>query len=321
MQSRNHAIDWLRAWSVLYIVGYWHLFNYVLNFPQYANIYTTYLTYIVLGIFTLTSGYLLATRSLHLNFYEVKTFYYRRLIRIYPLYFLALIAFLFTGLANSKTVLKGMLLTSMLQPPAPPTLWFITMIMLFYVIAPVLISYTEQLIAYLIWCGIIIISLISIHVFIQPIDLRILMYFPAFAAGIIIARNQLLHYMLNKYRWLLALLLMPAFWLFTTGKDNTLYGIAALIPSIVVGSLAFLVYAEQYLGNRYNAIIAVISYASFCMYLFHRIVYKYLVMLYFPQELLLQIAYLLIFGVGISFIISYMIQKYYDDSIVRLGYK
>lgn len=143
MRNRNHAIDILRALSVLYIVGYWHLFNYIQGFPH-ANYYTEALTYTILGTFTFASGYLLAGRALGGGVAGLLAFYRRRLLRIYPLYAIALVIFVGIGLVDATIATRAALLVSMLLPPAPPTLWFITMIMSFYLIAPLLINFAER---------------------------------------------------------------------------------------------------------------------------------------------------------------------------------
>lgn len=318
MPQRNHSIDLLRALSVIYIVGYWHLFDYVPNFPGYANLYTKCLIKIILGIFALTSGYLLANRPIQLNYIEITEFYRRRLLRIYPLYALALFLFWWANLASSTVILKGAVLISMFAPPAPPTLWFITMIMVFYLIAPILIHYADRFVTYLAICGLILIGLIGYHNVIQRLDLRILMYFPAFAAGITIARNAKLQQLIHDKTLIITLMLIPAFWLFTKSNEFTVLGAMASIPAILIGSIIFLVYTERY-ANKYNYVIANISYASFCMYLLHRVVYKYIIMLYFPHDFTMQVIYSFILGVGISFMLAYWIQKLYDQGLTIIN--
>jgi len=142
--ERNNAIDFLRAFCVLYIVGYWHLVPYSTAFPGYANYYTEGLKEIVLGAFALSSGFLLAQRDIGLSPREVLSFYRRRLVRIYPLYLLAVLLFGLAGIASPAQVTEAALLISMFTPPALPTLWFITMIMFFYLAAPFLIHASEN---------------------------------------------------------------------------------------------------------------------------------------------------------------------------------
>ena len=82
--------DWLRAAYIFNIVGFWHLFNYTDAFPAYYKVVTVRLTVVVLGLFVMLSGYLLGGSRPNLSIAGTWTFYKRRLLRIYPLYVVAL---------------------------------------------------------------------------------------------------------------------------------------------------------------------------------------------------------------------------------------
>jgi peptidoglycan/LPS O-acetylase OafA/YrhL len=317
MSSRNHAIDALRALSVLYIVGYWHLFNYVQGFPGYANLGTEGLKDIILGTFTFTSGYLLAGKALQLQWAEVFTFYRRRLLRIYPLYAAALLLFLMAGLTEKTVAVKGLLLISMFAPPAPPTLWFITMIMIFYLVAPLMIHTAERPFSFLVLCGLMVAGLVVFHRLVNPLDLRILLYFPAFALGVAVARQPILRQGIQRGRWPLTLLALLSYLPFQVGSEGSLPGVGLLLPLTLIGTLVLFAQAEHYLGRRPNMLIFAISYASFCLYLFHRLVYKLLYTIYFPDAPLDQFIYLLGLGFSSALVLSYLIQKGYDQSLAR----
>ena len=197
--ERNNAIDVLRAFCVLYIVGYWHLFPYSSAFPGYANHYTEGLKELVLGAFALSSGYLLAQRDIGLSAREVLSFYRRRLVRIYPLYLLAVILFGVAQIASVEQVIHAALLTSMFTPPALPTLWFITMIMFFYLAAPFLIHVSGRVTGCLLLGGAIWLAFALYHLVVNPIDVRILMYFPAFLFGILLHRQPLVQPALTRW--------------------------------------------------------------------------------------------------------------------------
>jgi hypothetical protein len=62
MSRRYTAIDLLRAGSIIYIVGYWHLLGYVESVHGYKNDLTYRLTVVVLGLFTLIAGVLAGRR-------------------------------------------------------------------------------------------------------------------------------------------------------------------------------------------------------------------------------------------------------------------
>ena len=59
----NLTINLIRALSIMYIIGFWHLFNYTDAFFSYKNVITIRLTYIVLGVFySAISGYFIGLK-------------------------------------------------------------------------------------------------------------------------------------------------------------------------------------------------------------------------------------------------------------------
>ncbi|PSN16413.1 hypothetical protein C7293_02580 [filamentous cyanobacterium CCT1] len=96
------------------------------------------MTLIALGLFTLISGFLSGKSVMRSQ--GIKDFYVKRLVRIYPLYLIAVVLFFICKENNGITSIKSLFFVSMLYGPAPRTLWFITMIMLFYLMVPFLLS-------------------------------------------------------------------------------------------------------------------------------------------------------------------------------------
>jgi peptidoglycan/LPS O-acetylase OafA/YrhL len=62
-----------------------------------------------------------------------------------------------------------------------------------------------------------------------------------------------------------------------------------------------------------------LSYASFGVYLFHRLVFKGAMAVYFPAGGLHQALYLLLVAVPLSFAVAYLVQKSYDKGLARLA--
>ena len=314
--GRNCAIDLLRAFCVLYIVGYWHLIPYSSAFPGYANYVTEGLKEIVLGTFTLSSGYLLAQGNVGLRARQIFSFYRRRLVRIYPLYLLAVGLFGIAGIASPLQVTEAALLISMFSPPALPTLWFITMIMFFYLAAPFLIQAAGNIPRYLLLGGGLLLAFALFHHTINPIDVRMLMYFPAFLLGILLHRQPGSLLFMSHWCWLVLVLLPPALTISMSGNEWSISGALLKVPFILAGSGVFLVCANRFASDSYSRTIYWVSYASFCTYLFHRLVFKYSIEAYFPDDGLLQLIYLLAFSLPATLILSYVAQKAYDQSVV-----
>jgi surface polysaccharide O-acyltransferase-like enzyme len=73
---------------------------------------------------------------------------------------------------------------------------------------------------------------------------------------------------------------------------------------------------------KYQKILSKLSYATFGMYLFHRVIYVKLIQLFgrFPPGIsdneIIKLVLLIIFGIGFSLIVGYYIQ-YANDSIIK----
>ncbi|MFN2308677.1 MAG: acyltransferase family protein [Gammaproteobacteria bacterium] len=317
--DRNPAIDLLRVLSIVYIVGYWHLIPYTSWLPGYANHLTEAIKDVALGSFVFSSGLLLARRDVRLELGEFLGFYQRRLVRIYPLYLFALLVFGLAGLASAPVLLKAALLVSMFAPPAPPTLWFIAMIMFFYLLAPLLIWAARRPVRFLSLCAGILFCCLAYHHLVRPMDSRLFLFLPSFAAGIYLQRNVPLHEYLHRQRLYLLVALLPAYWI-GLPADNGFDLVVSLLraPMTLLGAVLCVVYAERLFGHRHSPVILKLSYASFGVYLFHRPVFELVSGSYFPADGLAQAVYLVLVAVPLSFILAYGVQKGYDAVMARL---
>lgn len=318
--ERNNAIDLLRVICIVYIVGYWHLIPYTTWLPGYANQYTEAVKDIALGTFVFSSGLLLARRDVQLRFDALLSFYQRRVMRIYPLYLLALILFGLAGLASWPVIAKAALLISSFAPPPPPTLWFITMIMFFYLLAPLLIRAARSAPGFAVLSAGLLLACLGYDVYIHPMDSRLFLLFPSFALGVYIQRAPATKERLQRHPlWLLALLI-PAFWLGLPGNNGFDTSTSLLrAPLVALGAVLLVIYTERLCKRLHSPFILALSYASFGVYLFHRLIFKQAIALYYPTDGLLQALYLLGLAVPVTFILAYMVQKAYDTGLARLA--
>ena len=312
--DKSLAIELLRAVCVLWIVGFWHLMNYTHGFPGADNAVTLRLTVIVLGLFTFVSGFLLARAPMRLRAPELGRFYARRLLRIYPLYLLALLAFWALGMADRSTALKAALGMSMVYGPAPLTLWFITMILEFYLVAPLLIALRGRP-ALFVLAALGLFGVAAVCGRAANGDLRLAEYFPAFALGVYWA-NHGERSSTRTTLWACAAAAAAWAWSLVAGSDPQ-YSLAG-IPLVTCGALAaFLLAGRLPLSPRGGLVraAALVSYAGFAMYLFHRIVYKGLHALYDPASPGLGLAWLLLVGLPVVLLVSLLLQRACDASL------
>lgn len=307
--KKSAAIDILRASSVLYIVGFWHLLNYTSAFPGYANAVTYRITVVILGLFVFLSGYLLASKEMPASLSGVAAFYRNRLLRIWPLYALALLAFVAYGIASVKTALLASVGVGMIYGGPPLTLWFVTSLLVFYLVAPALILSARTPIVFL---GITVtLFLLARH---YQIDARLALYFPSFVLGVLVARNRQavdrIPLALIAIASVIALAISAS-----SGfpeKATESIGIAAIVP------LFCLRLGERlYTAPEAPKLLRAISYAGFAMYLFHRPIYATLVTLQ-PNNPELQMLYLVGVCLPVVTVASYAIQSGYDAIVGRL---
>lgn len=308
------GLDLLRVISILYIVGVWHLLGYAEPVPLYNNVYTYRLTWILLGTFTLISGYFVG--GYDIKRYGVLSFYKKKLFRLYPLYFLAIVLFAAAGIADLNTLIKAALGYSMFIRPAPPTLWFVTMLLVFYFFSPLFISVLKR--NFWLYCGLygMIMGILAGYELISKLyfnyyylDVRLVVYLAPFMLGLYLAH----HKNVSKLVKVLALCSLVLALLLDSGEWG--YNLLLSIPMVALCPLVlFDIFRKiKIKSDLCQSVVLFVSYASFCMYLFHRPVYLLLKKVYFPSDLPYQILYLIVVGVTLVIVISYIIQKGYDN--------
>lgn len=304
------SIDLMKCVCVVYIVAYWHLFNYTEFFPLYYNDVTVRITIVVLALFSLISGYTLGSKKFTVTPSALKTFYRARLLRIYPLFIFASLSFYALHLTDGWTLFRTVIFASIFFKPYPITLWFISMIGLFYLFTPFLSAACKNKFSYIFLSVATLLGLMILALLNSDLDLRLIMYLPSFLAGIFIAHHD---EALSKAR------LLPIFcgfilslvFSYTYGKS--VEEDLTSIPLTLSGSLMFfycVVKQERKLSK--NSLIAFLSYASFCAYLFHRPIYKIMLDLYHPETARFEFIYLTLICVPTLFLTAWIIQKGYD---------
>jgi peptidoglycan/LPS O-acetylase OafA/YrhL len=321
--NRIIGIDLLRVTSILYIVGFWHINSYTKAIPYYNNFVTIRLAYITLGTFVFISGYLIGLKNILISKHSVLHFYQKRLLRIYPLYLIAIGLFTFFHMSDLITSLKAACLVSMLVKKAPPTLWFIPMLMLFYIISPfvIVVCRTNKISQLLLYCSCLITCLLLYNKLTKLLDIRVIMYFPAFILGVYVSNNGK-NIFLQKSHIVFLLLIISILVSFieTTHKSTKLLLNTPLI--VLCSYLLFRGSSEIAVSsNRVYKSIILMSYSSYCMYLFHRPLYVILTKIYFPKAYLSQVVYLVLFCLPCIIISSFIIQKLYDILIGTLTSK
>lgn len=331
---RYLGIDLFKFLAIFYIVSYWHMFNYVNVFDDYNNIFTDIFTRILLGYFVFVSAFF-AGKALAKK--SIKGYIKDKIVRIYPLYLLAILTFFMLGISSNFSLFTAVFSLSMFIKPAPWTLWFITMIMMFFLISPLFLRFlnlstykmfgllTSLFVVYYIY-----------DIFIGRLDYRLYMYTLPFVFGFLESSNDKnsISKIMSKAQLVIAFCIgiYIAFHFYQSHSELVRH--ISKVPLVLFGaSLAFLFSCKVKISTEYRGIITKLSYASFCMYLFHRPVFvlmnrgfntlnnlynKYLY-LSLPIDLeWIRFMYLLLLAVPLTIFLSYHIQALYDSFLIRL---
>jgi peptidoglycan/LPS O-acetylase OafA/YrhL len=324
-RERNQAIDLLRALSILWIVGYWHLLGYAPAVDGYKNGLTHRLTVVVLGLFVLIAGHLIGRSGIR-NGADILAFYRRRLIRIYPPYVLALLLFALCGLLKAGQFLPAALLVSSFGDNPPHTLWYIAMLVVFYLLAPFLLLLRERLgrgIGAGIAAAAVLIGLSTVLWQLVPqVDPRLFLYFPPFVVGLLVS-SQLEPERLSPWGLLLVLALGVA------GALESLVHVGSQLDNDMIGSvlatlvpLALLVLVQRWLPRlRLWAPLMAVSTASYFMYLFHRPIFHWLSPLgkaLLPAGPVPEVAWLMGFCLPVIVVVAWLGQRAYDTLVTSI---
>ena len=306
-KERNLEIDALRSFAVLYIVGWFHTVSF--NTPV-ENL----MCCCVLALLCFISGLMLARRYALDNFREIVNYYRHRFFRIYPLYFVVLTIYLLMGIIKTDTYWKSVLLTNMLIREPLLTLWFISMLFIFYAVAPLFLHnyFTKKslLLMCLLWVG-----LMTVHHLTDLIDLSLPLYLVPFVFGMMAARATALEKTLENKQLLLfcAAILLCVLWLFPRQKG--IVQILILDIGVIASIPVFLPFGRYMSKHLPLKLIEFLSYASFLTYLSHRVLYALGGKLYHSPNKLTAVIYYGCLVLPAMIVISYYVQLIYDKLI------
>lgn len=310
--QRMRAFDYARAISMIWIVGVWHLLADYMRLDIKNPVFSA-ITYGVLGTFTYISGYFLGKKQVK-NIKDARAFLKKRLLRIYPLFFVSCTSlFLVHIVTKADTIvsMKQYLLTlagmSCIFKPAPSTIWYVSMIILFYLFTPLIIAADNN------WgkaarCTLIYAGLILLDLLIE-IDGRVLLWFPVYSLGLI-SSNYVFQ---EKCNWAVAIGSVALFFAVMCLPINAGGGIVNFISSLLF--VAFILqFCKLMIGIRVlDGTLKWISYASMSAYLFHRQWYGMLNVIWARFDWMKALCALITL-----LIIAYIIQKIYDCLIVQV---
>jgi peptidoglycan/LPS O-acetylase OafA/YrhL len=330
-------VDILKATAILLIV-FGHIDNNLTNY-ELVRLLGEYNGIIGLSIFFFISGFLLSqTDSVIKSMKDIKKFYMKKCIRIFPLYWVALASLIIIfglwqinpGHVNPYNFSLDNLLLHFfgLQGIFPynsiQSMWFVGVIVLFYLLYPIIVYLSKNLFETFIVSSGILILLVILHVFLGLININGLLYYPVFITGIFI--NQIAYSskkivdenFLKKILFLNIILISGIFLVLIVSEfyqsnlqflKPQLLLLGAMIPFCVI----YLIFTHIFIKIRGKImeLISLIAFATYAIYLFqHQIlaVFAYITDL-FIRNIILQDIVILTFGFAGTILCGIIIQK------------
>lgn len=317
-KKRDLQFDIVRVLATLWIVGVWHMLDYV-DAPRLLEMKKDlgYVTTCMLATFMFMSGYFLSKYTFGTK-EEITIFYKKRLTRFFPLFFLSALVLYRIGFNPGRLQLLFTLtgLSSYIGHQSG-TIWFLSMLFSFYMITPFVVRGVER-IQYGAWMKSIIVVLFCI-VFIYALsctplnyDKRLSYTMPFYGLGLILGREPFIKTISSKwYILLLSALLLTLLHAFNIS------GVRYLHIDTVVAIILFFCICYWLQNLPIGGIISFLSYASMAMYLFHRPVYI-LFLKYVNHNAKATIPEVLFFILPLTIVISYTIQYSYDFCLEKI---
>lgn len=316
MNKRVAFFDCARSLCMLFIVAYWHIYA---HFSTPADIPAPWggsLSRGVLASFFFISAYFLGKKPVT-SVRDALSFYKKRLLRFYPLYFLSatsllLVHYLFKVdyISSFRQYILSLFGLSCFFTPAPKTIWFVSMLIPFYLVTP-LINAFRRVWQKAVCCILIFMAMWGMGLCGIPVDSRLALYFPVYSAGIILGSCISIS---ERPR---PSVLAGGFLLFCAGV--LLFGRTGRFIwhyPVMAGFIPFIIEAGKLLSGPalLSRVFRFISYGSMAAYLFHR------QLLGIPLVLMGQLPvwffYLIILPVIL--IVSWFIQFIYDRLLGRM---
>lgn len=314
---RNAAIDLVRAFSILWIVGIWHVFDYLPDLPGAKNDVTYRVTVALLGLFVLVSGYLMGLKDVPLKARPLRDFYIGRFGRIYPPFVLACLLFALFKLADVASLVKAALLVAMLWGPAPFTLWFIAMIALFYAITPLLMAargngWTFALVV----AGLTVLSALA-HLQWDNVSPRLAMYLPSYCLGLWLAAHEVPWRKLLIFGLIAA---VPAFAMSTEAETRMIESSLWSTPwAIALSAALFGAAMAGEAGLPRWGWILFVAQASYFLYLFHRPIYALFLKIHDPAGWQGRAALIMLLALPVAVVAAWVGQRLYDRAWAAWG--
>ena len=290
-----------------------------------------YLEFFLLGCFTFMAGYLLVRSFNKTHEKNLLSIWASKIMRIYIPYILALTLFaiFFDIEATRLDLVIHMFGAQLLMAPriGVPimTIWYVGLLIVYYLIFPVLLKFIESVPGLLLTTILIFLGAYIFHTRWQFIEYRFFYYYYVFVAGIICAKTGCLRRITSRKYYLLdkLLLFLLGIYVLSLFNNEPSYSInpeyVLAITFYILATVLFVFSVAQVLikGKEKLTLFGIIAFASYFAFLFHRLIWKLILIPFIFQSDLLWFLYVILIGSAIVISVSYYLQKLYNYIIDR----
>ena len=285
-----------------------------------------YFEAVLLGIFFFISGYFTG-RSFQKENKGSVSFFFSRMVRIFPPYLLAVVLYVFFLGVTLKKFNLFVYLTGTHFIFAPNyakivlTLWYVGAIILFYLIFGLLLANLHSTRALIIGAAIVFAAVYVLHQWTGLIDERFFKYYIVFLIGILCTHIDHLsawlsggQVLLKFFFAVLGLFLFSQVLAFSSVSPLYILGTVFFIVSWVVLLFAL---ATRVKSPTILKLAVLISYASFFVYLIHRPLWAWLLTVFPVNTAGGQVFFKIVPASIFIFILSYYLQSGYDRLLTK----
>ncbi len=324
MKKRDVTFDIARSLCILWIVGVWHLKDYVCldgvseNVMHAGEVVTT----AALGAFTFMSGFFLKKYKMR-TVSDAVLFYKKRLLRFWVLYFAASASIYMASIvggipwfASPMSFVLSLIGLSVFFPPLPSTFWYISMLMLFYLMTPLLLvprKRTGKVVLYAV-----VETLLALLWLTGVTEDQCAVFFPMYALGMLLSDRDVDK--VKAGRWWVVVC-VPILLMLSTQTEHKhiallCWQMLALPLLIVLSDILAKGRIIRWAGQK-------VSYASMNMYLFHRHVFLFSVLvlnagsLHNIRNAVMPLWIAVLVVAPLITVFSYFLQKAYDSMVSK----
>lgn len=335
-------LDLLKATAIILIV-FCHLDNYISCY-EIIKIFDGYAALIGLSFFFFTSGFLLSHNDSSINSKnDIKRYYKKKFVRIYPLYWTAVASLLIIfgylqidpGNVDPYNFNLNILLIHVLglQGIFPnsniQSMWFVGVIIVYYSLYPIIGYLSNTYSETFAISSIILLILALLHHFLGLISINALIYYPVFISGIFINKilyssERLFDKEFLKHVLVFNLVLICNFFLVLLIIELNNISMVFIIGFMISLCIIYLLFIHLYikLHGKIVTIITSIAFSTYAIYLFqHQFLAIFsMIINSLISDLMFQDVIILTIGFAGTIICGIVIQKIEGEIFSKCNY-